>query len=222
MGIPFEAGGRCPGQKLSGERNREREVEKMKRYTTWTVAFAALASMTFASDAFAQKARMETYRKELQKKMGSKIKEAQQREAAESLAKETEVQRQRGARVRQGRIEAPRDVPGERQLKKEPESKPSEPWKCEVKLAASNDGDGQDVEIRLTMPTDDFMEFAPVAALEAASIPHKFPVVYIYLREETTDRVGRVAFRDAEPIAGRYLAGDKKAVDHMRDAIIWH
>lgn len=91
-----------------------------------------------------------------------------------------------------------------------------------VNVQASHDGEGQDVEIRLTMPIDAFMEFAPIAALEAASIPHKFPVVYIYLREETTDRVARVAFRDAEPIAGRYLAGDKGAVDEMRAALIWH
>ena len=91
-----------------------------------------------------------------------------------------------------------------------------------VNLQESHDGVGQDVEIRLTMPIDAFMEFAPIAALEAASIPHKFPVVYIYLREETTDRVARVAFRDAESIAGRYLAGDKGAVDEMRSALIWH
>ena len=91
-----------------------------------------------------------------------------------------------------------------------------------VNVYESNDGKGQDVEIRLTMPIDAFMEFAPIAALEAASIPHKFPVVYIYVREETTDRVARVAFRDAEPIAGRYLAGDKGAVDEMKTALIWH
>ena len=91
-----------------------------------------------------------------------------------------------------------------------------------VNVYESNDGKGQDVEIRLTMPIDAFMEFAPIAALEAASIPHKFPVVYIFVREETTDRVARVAFRDAEPIAGRYLAGDKGAVDEMKSALIWH
>ena len=96
-------------------------------------------------------------------------------------------------------------------------------WKCQVNLGDSNDGDGQDVEIRLTMPIKEYMEFAPVAALEAASIPHKFPVVYIYLREETTDRVGRVAFRDAEPMAKRYLAGEKeRAIEDMKEAIIWH
>ncbi|MFQ5789122.1 MAG: hypothetical protein ACE5JI_01475 [Acidobacteriota bacterium] len=46
--------------------------------------------------------------------------------------------------------------------------------------------------------------------------------MYIYLREETTDRVGRGAFRDAEPIGGRYLAGDQGAVEEMKNAITWH
>ena len=72
------------------------------------------------------------------------------------------------------------------------------------------------------MPIDDFMELAPIAALEAAAIPHKFPVGYIYLREETTDRVARVAFADAEPIAARYLASNEDAVGDMNDALIWH
>jgi hypothetical protein len=100
--------------------------------------------------------------------------------------------------------------------------KAKEGWKCVVNMGDSNDGDGQDVELRFTMPINDFKEFAPIAALEAAAIPHKFPVVYIYLREEKTDRIARVAFRDAEPIAGRYLAGDKRAVREMTDALIWH
>src|SRR3972149_8373350 len=81
-----------------------------------------------------------------------------------------------------------------------------------VSVYESNDGKGRDVEIRLTMPIGAFMEFAPIAALEAASIPHKFPVVYIYLREETTDRVARVAFRAAEAMARRYLAGEQGGV----------
>ncbi len=102
------------------------------------------------------------------------------------------------------------------------QTSPSSSFGSVVNVYESNDGKGQDVEIRLTMPIDAFMEFAPIAALEAASITHKFPVIYIYLREETTDRVARVAFRDAEPIAGRYLAGDEDAVDDMRAALIWH
>lgn len=42
------------------------------------------------------------------------------------------------------------------------------------------------------------------------------------LREETTDPVARVAFRDAEPLAGRYRAGDSDAVEDMKEALIWH
>jgi len=95
--------------------------------------------------------------------------------------------------------------------------------KCKVNLNDSQSGKGQDVELRITMPMNAFMEFAPVAALEAASIPHKFPVVYIFVREETADRVGRIAFADAEPIAGKYLAGDKKnAIEEMKKKINWH
>ena len=100
--------------------------------------------------------------------------------------------------------------------------KEAQGWKCVVSVGDSNDGDGQDAELRFTMPIDQFTEFAPIAALEAAAIPHKFPVVYIYLRHEPTRRIGRVAFRDAEPIAGRYLAGDDRAVREMTKAIIWH
>ena len=96
------------------------------------------------------------------------------------------------------------------------------PFKSVVNVSDSPDVDGQDAEIRLTMPIDDFMEFAPIAALEAAAIPHKFPVGYIYLREETTDRVARVAFADDERIEGRYRAGDDEAVEDMNDALIWH
>jgi hypothetical protein len=97
-----------------------------------------------------------------------------------------------------------------------------EGWKCEVSMGDSDSGKGQDVELRLTMPIDEFMEFAPIAALEATAIPHQFDVVLIFLRETKTQRVARVSFRDAEPIAGRYLAGDKRAVREMKDALIWH
>ena len=43
-----------------------------------------------------------------------------------------------------------------------------------------------------------------------------FALMFIYLREETTDRIARVAFVDAEPIA-RY-----PAVEDMKEALIWH
>jgi len=95
--------------------------------------------------------------------------------------------------------------------------------KVKVQLGDAKSGGGMDVELRITMAMDKFMEFAPVAALEAAGIPHKFPTVHIVLREETADRVGRIAFADAEPIAGKYLAGDKNgAIAEMKRKIIWH
>jgi hypothetical protein len=108
-------------------------------------------------------------------------------------------------------------------LQQKMDSLMTEGAKCQVNLGDSSDGEGQNVELRITMPMAKFMEFAPVAALEAASIPHKFPVVHIFLREETADRVGRIRFVDAEPIAGKYLAGDKQgAIEEMKKAIVWH
>jgi len=95
-------------------------------------------------------------------------------------------------------------------------------FESEVTLFDSRDGKGQDVEIRLTMPLEAFMEFAPIAALTAAAVDHKFPAVYIFVREETTDRVARVAFRDAESIAARYLADDDEAIDDTKDTLLWH
>lgn len=92
-----------------------------------------------------------------------------------------------------------------------------------VNMNDSNDGKGLDAEIRLTMGIREFESFAPIAALEAAAIPHKFDVVYIYVRHEATDRVGRIAFKDAEPLAAMYVAGEREqAVERMKSAIIWH
>jgi hypothetical protein len=94
---------------------------------------------------------------------------------------------------------------------------------CKVNINDSTDGEGVDAEIRLTMGIREFESFAPVAALEAAALPHKFPSVYIYLRHEGTGRVGRIAFRDAEPLAAMYNAGEREqAVEEMKSAIIWH
>lgn len=94
---------------------------------------------------------------------------------------------------------------------------------CKVNLNDSEDGKGMDAEIRLTMGIREFEAFAPVAALEAAALPHKFPAVNIYLRHEATGRVGRVNFRDAEPLAAQYKAGEReKATAEMADAITWH
>jgi hypothetical protein len=94
---------------------------------------------------------------------------------------------------------------------------------AKVNMNDSKDGKGMDAEIRLTMGIREFESFAPVAALEAAAIPHKFDVVYIYLRHEATDRVGRIAFKDAEPLAAMYVAGEREqAIERMKGAIIWH
>ncbi len=95
--------------------------------------------------------------------------------------------------------------------------------KCKVNMNDSTDGDGMDAEIRLTMGIREFESFAPVAALEAAALPHKFPAVNIYLRHEATGRVGRINFRDAEPLAAMYKAGEReKATSEMADSITWH
>jgi len=92
-----------------------------------------------------------------------------------------------------------------------------------VNINDSPDGKGRDAEIRLTMGIREFESFAPVAALEAAAIPHKFDVVNIYVRHEATDRVGRIAFKDAEPLAAMYVAGEREqATERMKSAIIWH
>ena len=94
---------------------------------------------------------------------------------------------------------------------------------CKVNMNDSTDGKGMDAEIRLTMGIREFESFAPVAALEAAALPHKFPAVNIYLRHEATGRVGRINFRDAEPLAAMYKAGEReKAISEMKDAITWH
>ena len=95
--------------------------------------------------------------------------------------------------------------------------------KCTVNLNDSSDGDGMDAEIRLTMGIREFEDFAPIAALEAAALPHKFPAVNIYLRHEGTGRVGRINFRDAEPLAAKYNAGERaQATEEMKGEITWH
>lgn len=92
-----------------------------------------------------------------------------------------------------------------------------------VNMNDSEDGKGMDAEIRITMGIREFEAFAPVAALEAAAIPHKFPAVNIYLRHEPTGRVGRINFRDAEPLAAQYVAGEReKATSEMASSITWH
>jgi hypothetical protein len=94
---------------------------------------------------------------------------------------------------------------------------------CKVNMNDSEDGNGMDAEIRLTMGIREFESFAPIAALEAAALPHKFNAVNIYLRHEATGRVGRINFRDAEPLAAMYKAGEREdATSEMADSITWH
>lgn len=110
-----------------------------------------------------------------------------------------------------------------RSLQKKMEAMVQDGQSCKVNLNDSSDGDGMDAEIRLTMGIREFESFAPVAALEAAALPHKFPAVNIYLRHEGTGRVGRINFRDAEPLAAMYKAGEReKAIAEMNDSITWH
>ena len=110
-----------------------------------------------------------------------------------------------------------------RALQKKLSAMVSEGQKCKVNMNDSEDGKGMDAEIRLTMGIREFESFAPVAALEAAALPHKFKAVNIYLRHEGTGRVGRINFRDAEPLAAQYKAGERdKATAEMADSISWH
>ena len=110
-----------------------------------------------------------------------------------------------------------------RSLSKKMEAMVASGQSCKVNINDSSDGQGVDAEIRLTMGIREFESFAPIAALEAAALPHKFPAVYIYVRHEGTGRVGRIAFRDAEPLAATYNAGEReKAIEDMKSAIIWH
>jgi len=111
----------------------------------------------------------------------------------------------------------------QRSLQTKMDAMVSDGEKCKVNLNDSSDGDGMDAEIRLTMGIREFESFAPIAALEAAALPHKFPAVNIYLRHEGTGRVGRINFRDAEPLAASYKAGDRdKATARMAESITWH
>lgn len=110
-----------------------------------------------------------------------------------------------------------------RELEKKMEAMVSQGQSCKVNMNDSEDGRGMDAEIRLTMGIREFESFAPIAALEAAALPHKFPAVNIYLRHEGTGRVGRVNFRDADPLAARYKAGEREAaIAEMTDLITWH
>ena len=196
-----------------------------RRPYLWTSIVLTVGAVMVAGAAVAQQNRIREYENKLEKAIEKDVQEFR-----------SNLLEQRGQELASMTPERPPirgRTPAEQQLDQEKAQERRQglevnienlqkPFQSVVNVYESNDGDGQDVEIRLTMPIDAFMEFAPIAALEAAAIVHKFSVVYIYLREETTDRVCRVAFRDAEPIAGRYLAGDEDAVEDMRDILIWH
>ncbi len=196
-----------------------------RRPHLWTSIVLTVGSVMVAGAAVAQQDRIREYENKLEKaiqkdvqEFRSNLLEQRGQELASMTTEATPISAQTPSEQQTDQERAQE----QRQELEENIENLQKPFRSVVNVYESNDGDGQDVEIRLTMPIDAFMEFAPIAALEAAAINHKFSVVYIYLREETTDRVGRVAFRDAEPIAGRYLAGDKDAVEDMRDILIWH
>ena len=193
------------------------------QYRVWTrVTLFATATLMVAGIASAQKTRMRTYSKSLETHIEQELEAfrlASLREDPPDVATAPTIDWP--ARRRDSSTVVASQSSGQSSGDSSDETL-GKPFKSFVIVGDSPDIAGQDAEIRLTMPINDFMEFAPIAALEAAAIPHKFSVGYIYLREETTDRVGRVAFADAEPIAARYLAGDEDAVEDMKDALIWH
>ena len=193
-----------------------KELRPLKR-----IVLLAVSAVLVAGIAGAQNKRIRTYRKALEKSTEKELAAFQASMMAIEVDEQPEGNEETSTPVvrRRGRRAETRSVV--RQAESAPE-RALEPFEYVVIVGDSQDVDGQDVEIRITMPIDAFMEFAPIAALEAAAVPHKFPVGFIYLREETTDRIARVAFVDAEPIAGRYLAGDEAAIEDMNEALIWH
>ena len=193
-----------------------KEMRPLKR-----IVLLAVSAVLVAGIAGAQNKRIRTYRKALEKSTEKELAAFRASMMAVEVSEQPEANEETSTPVvrRRGRRAETRSVM--RQAESAPE-RALEPFEYVVIVGDSQDVDGQDVEIRITMPIDAFMEFAPIAALEAAAVPHKFPVGFIYLREETTDRIARVAFVDAEPIAGRYLAGDEAAIEDMNEALIWH
>lgn len=195
------------------------------RQHLWASIVLAVGGVMVAGAAFAQQNRINEYESKLQKAIENEVQEfrsnllEQRRLKLASMTAESPTTD--GRTLPEQQLDQQQAQERRRKLEKSIENL-EKPIQSVVNVSESRDGEGQDVEIRLTMPLDDFMEFAPIAALEAAAITHKFAVVNIYLREETTDRVVRVAFRDAEPIASRYLAGDENAVADMKKILIWH
>lgn len=189
------------------------------RFATKAIASGVVGLAILAISALparAQRARMNDYEDKVKDRIADRLEDFRLRRLKEERSEAAAA-----AARRRGPVSA-RATTEEDEVDLEVIERLEKPFESVVDLHDSQSGEGQDVEIRLTMPIAEFMEFAPVAALEAASIPHKFPVVFIFIREETTDRVARVAFKDAEPIAGRYLANDSGAIEEMKEALIWH
>lgn len=195
------------------------------RQYLWASIVLAVGGVMVAGAAFAQQDRIREYEGKLEKAIENEVQAfrsdllEQRRLKLANMTSESPTTV--GRTLPEQQLDQQEAQERQRKLEKTIESL-KKPFQSVVNVSPSRDGEGQDVEIRLTMPVDDFMEFAPIAALEAAAITHKFAVVNIYLREETTDRVIRVAFRDAEPIAARYLGGDENAVSEMKTILISH
>ena len=169
----------------------------MKQIVNWSLALAAIAGLMVAGNAHAQRqGRQEDYQKKLQAKLDSMLGESMTAYSAQ-LSEE-----------------------GEKLKKKDR-------WKCEVRMTDSADyKDKADAEISLTMPTDEFKEFAPIAVLEAVAVPHNFPAGKIYVRETGSRRVGSIDYRAADPIGNKYRTGKPKAIEQaiaeMEGALKWH
>ena len=169
----------------------------MRRVLNLSLALAAIAGLMMTANAHAQrKGRQEDYQKKLQAKLDSMLGENMTAYAAQ-LSEE-------GGKL-----------------------KKKDRWKCEVRMTDSADyKDKADAEISLTMPMDEFKEFAPVAVLEAVAVPHNFPAGKIYVRETGSRRVGSIDFRAADPIGNKYRTGKpkqmEKAIAEMNTALKWH
>jgi hypothetical protein len=180
----------------------------MKSLGNLVMLMVAAAFLSGEGVALAQGDRMDDYQRKLEKKLDGLLKA---RGAATSLEREKEA--------KEAGVEQSDDL---KEKKKAWREKRDEKIQAKVNLNDSDRGDAKDVEIRLDMPLEDFEEFAPKAACEASSIPHKFETNYIFLRHTKTGRTGRVGMADAEKIGADYAAGNKDAVDEMARKINWH
>ncbi len=179
----------------------------MKRLGYGVFVISALALLAGAGSALAQEDRMNDYQRKLGDRLNGLLKA---RGGASDAGDAAEAARGGKKGKLKGKGNRPKGGEGGKMTAK-------------VNLNDSDRDDAKDVEIRLEMPIEDFEDFAPTAACEAASIPHKFPTNYIFLRHTKTGRTGRVGMADAEGIGANYAAGDKKKAAKEMDRIInWH